>query len=192
MLVRDFGLHLEATNNDGCTPLVQAVLGGYTVTVISLINDLGARVDAVITNGSTALHQAASMGFTDTALALISIGRARIDAAAKDGDTPLHMACFYGHPTMVSALLAEGASLDAKLADGRTPQQLICLQPSADPANKPLVVAAIARYKRLAVLGKEMLKAAAWSAASTAAAPSCPQPPARRLATACGPRLGTP
>ena len=123
MLVRDFGLHLEATNNDGTTPLVQAALCGHAVTVISLINDLGARVHVVTTAGGTALHQAAAgtalhqaaaEGFTDTALALISIGGARIDAADKYGATPLHLACIAGHPTMVSALLAEGASLDGK------------------------------------------------------------------------------
>ena len=60
MLVRDFGLHIEARDNQGATPLWQAVLGGHTATVISLINDLGARVDSVNQHGSTALHQAAS------------------------------------------------------------------------------------------------------------------------------------
>jgi hypothetical protein len=61
----------------------------------------------------------------------------------------------------VSALLAEGARLDAESVDGIKPQQLICFQPQADPANKPLVLAAFARHVRLERLAKEVIRLAA-------------------------------
>lgn len=168
MLVRKLGLHLEATENEGLTPTGLAVLGGHTATLIALITQLGARVDTVIVHGSTTLHQAAGMGFTDTALALIRYG-ANVQSVDNYGETPLHYACVYGRASMVSALLAEGASLDASSnvveeeeEAGMTPQQVICNGPGVDPRIKPLVMAAIARHKRLAVLGKEVLKSASW------------------------------
>ena len=118
MLVRDFGLHLEATDNQGSTALM----------VISLINNLGARVDVVIKdNGSTALHEAAAAeGFTHVALACADPHRRRahiycqqMRAVPRRGTVLAGMAT---PPTLVSALLAEAASLDDKLSDGRTPQ----------------------------------------------------------------------
>jgi ankyrin repeat protein len=105
--------------------------------------------------------QAAARGHTGTALALINIGGARIDAAERDGWTPLHWASAFGRPVTVSALLAEGARLDTKNCGGAKPQQVICNQPEADPAAKPLVLAAFVRHLRLERLGREVLRLAA-------------------------------
>jgi hypothetical protein len=77
------------------------------------------------------------------------------------GWTPLHCACGFGHPVTVSALLAEGARLDAKNCNGNKPQQVICCRPEADPAAKPLVLAAFVRHLRLERLGREVLRLAA-------------------------------
>ena len=44
---------------------------------------------------------------------------------------------------------------------GRTPQQCVCLAPDADPAAKPLVLAAFVRHLRLERLGREVLRLAA-------------------------------
>ena len=104
---------------------------------------------------------AAMLGHTGTALALINIGGARIDAADKNGWTPLHVASICGHPVTVSALLAEGARMDAKAANGMMPQQMSCLSSTADPAAKPLVLAAFVRHLRLERLGREVLRLAA-------------------------------
>ena len=60
----------------------------------------------------------------------------------------------------VSALLAEGARLDAKDCNGNKPQQVICTHPTADPAAKPLVLAALVRHRRLERLGRELLRCA--------------------------------
>jgi ankyrin repeat protein len=160
ILVRDFRLNANAVDIRGETPLHKASLMGQTGTALSLINDLGARVDAASEFGVTPLMAAASEGRTGTALALINICGARIDAADKNGATPLHWACIFGHPVTVGALLAEGARMDAKSVYGRTPQQVICLDPAAAPAAKPLVLAAFVRHRRLERLGREVLRLA--------------------------------
>ncbi len=162
ILVRDFRLDANAVaHDDGRTPLHQASMRGQTGTALSLIGDMGARVDAASKIGATPLMQAAAGGHTGTALALINLGGARIDAASSDGWTPLHWASAYGHPVTVTALLAEGARLDAMSVKGNQPQQLICRHPTADPASKPLVLAAFARHLRLEGLGREVLRLAA-------------------------------
>ena len=74
--------------------------------------------------------------------------------------TPLHCASAYGHPVTVSVLLAEGARLDIKDCNGNKPQQVICRHPQADPAAKPLVLAAFVRHLRLERLGREVLRLA--------------------------------
>lgn len=161
ILVRDFRLNANAENLQGVTPLHMASGMGQTGTALLLINDLGARVDAAARDGSTPLMQAAERGRTGTALALMNIGGSRIDTADNQGCTLLHFACVYGHPVTVSALLAEGARLDAKLFDGMTPQQAICLAAESQPAAKPLVLAAFVRHARLERLGREVLRLAA-------------------------------
>ncbi len=161
ILVRDFRLNDNAFSHLGATPLHAASLGGHTGTALWLINDLGARVNAASDLFITPLLSAACRGHTGTALALINIGGARIDAADGGGWTPLHWACASGSTVTVSALLAEGARLEAKDRDGDKPQQLICCHSKADPANKPLVLAAIVRHLRLERLGKEVLRLAA-------------------------------
>jgi ankyrin repeat protein len=164
ILVRDFRLDANAVDNitwGGETPLHKASGVGHTGTALSLINDRGARVDAIDKDRNTPLMQAAAGGHTGTALALINIGGARIDASEQNSVTPLHCASSCGHPVTVSALLAEGARLDVKNADGDTPQQVICTHPEADPAAKPLLLAAFARHARLERLAREVLHHAA-------------------------------
>jgi ankyrin repeat protein len=160
ILVRDFRLNVNAVNQSGATPLLKASLRGHTGTALLLINDFGASVDAMAEDGSTALMQAASFGRTGTALALINLGGARIDATDKYGATPLHWACEFGNHLTVSALLAEGARQNVLDNDGRTPQQIICLSPTADPQAKPLALAAFVRHVQMEKLGNEVLRLA--------------------------------
>jgi len=61
---------------------------------------------------------------------------AELDTASKGGWTALHNAAFNGHIKCCGALIAAGASLDAKTKVGYTP--LICAQ-QAHPANAALL-----------------------------------------------------
>jgi ankyrin repeat protein len=159
ILVRDFLLNVDAVNITLQTPLHAVTLFGHTGTALLLINDLGARVEAASETGETPLMSAAKNGHTGTALALINIGRARIDAADAFGGSPLHYACLFAHPLTVSALLAAGARTNVKVDSGKTPLLVSCL-PEADPATKPLVLAAFVRHWRLERLGREVLRLA--------------------------------
>lgn len=161
ILVLDYGLDINALNHAGATPLIKASLMGQTGTALLLINDLGARVDAVNHSDCTALMQAAACGRTGTVLALINTGGARMDAVDSYGATPLHWACEFGNHLTVSALLAEGAPTNVRDAKGRKPCQIISISPEADPAAKPLVLAAFARHKKLEKLANEVLRLAA-------------------------------
>jgi hypothetical protein len=171
ILVLDFGLDVHAGSHTGDAALHLASRGGYTHTALSLL-ELGARVDAFNhQGGTTPLMQTAAMGFTDTVLALIHIGGARTDLLGRKAQTLLHVACAFGNAVTVSALLAEGACLDAQNSDGQKPQDVICLFPDARPEDKPLVLAAIARHLRLQRRGREVLRlAAGWDHASLAQA----------------------
>ncbi len=160
MLAREFALSSTSANHKGSTPLHKAAGGGYTGTVLALINDLRARVNVADTGGTTPLMSAAQWGHASTAAALISIGGACIDAADQWGQTALHWASSCGQTIVVCVLLGEGARMDAKAEHGKTPQQEICLRPTANPAAKPLVLAAFVRHARLERLGGEVLRLA--------------------------------
>ncbi|CAN0433519.1 unnamed protein product, partial [Ectocarpus sp. 8 AP-2014] len=45
----------------------------------------------------------------------------RVDVTSKIGHSPLHLACRFGHLPVVLLLLAEGAELNARDADGNSP-----------------------------------------------------------------------
>ena len=105
---------INATDDDGNTPLHEAARHGHTATAQALIN-AGAN-----DFGFTPLHEAASHGQTETVRALIKLG-ADVNLADKDGSTPLHWAAENGETETVRALIELGA--DENLADniGFTP-----------------------------------------------------------------------
>jgi ankyrin repeat protein len=160
ILVRDFRVNVDTpVLNGGRTPLIITSEKGHTATALSLLH-LGARADAAGADDVTAVVMTAALGHTGTLLALINIGGARADLTVQ-GQTLLHVACSVGNSVTVSALLAEGACLDTKNVHGQKPQEVICLFPDAFPEDKPRVLAAIARHRRLERLGHEVLRLAA-------------------------------
>jgi ankyrin repeat protein len=178
LLVVRFGLPADCVDWGGRKPLHLACMGGHTGTALEIASAAiaaesaaaagrpGWAVDKINVPDSfeatPLVHAAVNVNVSAaTALAIINICGARINAAGSSGLTPLHFACFMGRAAIVSALLAEGARLDAKDCDGNKPQQVICLRPEADPADKPLVVAAFVRHLRLERLGREVLRLAA-------------------------------
>jgi hypothetical protein len=61
---------------------------------------------------------------------------AKVDAANENGSTALHAAAHFGHIKCCGALIAAGASLDAKAKDGYTP---LMLAQHKHPANAALL-----------------------------------------------------
>ena len=72
-------------------------------------------------SGHTALHWAAFWGRTEACVALLEELGADADARSADASTALHLAAAAGHVATAAALLAQGARVDAKDDDGRTP-----------------------------------------------------------------------
>ncbi|KAG2498599.1 hypothetical protein HYH03_003350 [Edaphochlamys debaryana] len=112
--------HLEATNEDGATPLIMSAIHG-NVEVVRALLAAGARTEPAGKDGATPLIAAAYSGHAQVARALLAAG-ARIEAARQDGATPLIIAAFLGHTEVVEVLLAAGARAD-DVADeyGSTP-----------------------------------------------------------------------
>jgi len=104
------GAAVEATDEDGWTPLHRAARYGHRETVAALIVG-GAVVGATDEDGWTPLHRAAHSGNMDTVATLIGAGAA-VGATTKDGKTPLHSAVGRGRKETVAALLCEGADVN--------------------------------------------------------------------------------
>lgn len=69
-------------------------------------------------NGRTPLHRAVAAGATDCALWLIDQSKDAINVADNQGETPLMRAAWLGNATLVEALIARGADLNAQSLTG--------------------------------------------------------------------------
>ena len=97
-------LDFDATNTQGETPLMMAVIKGHTELALQIIQ----KVDDVNKTGWTPLHYAATAGSIALINALLQ-KHAYIDAESPNGTTPLMMAAQYGTTAAVKLLLEEGA-----------------------------------------------------------------------------------
>mgnify|MGYP000200466019 CR=1 FL=1 len=106
------GADLEATSNEGHTPLAWAAYWDDLEKSLFLLQK-GASVNAGAGKTKTALHIAANWGRIELARLLIAHGA---DVNARDGSgwTPLHWAAFEGGPEMVRFLISCGAAVDAR------------------------------------------------------------------------------
>ena len=95
---------LDATNDNGETPLVIACMTG-NLMMASLLLDAGADPDKALLDGNTPLHYAASSGNRFIGDALLK-AKAGVDVRNSNGETPLIVASRGGHNEFV-ALLAE-------------------------------------------------------------------------------------
>ena len=89
-LMIDYGADVNATDDDGETPLYDAALIG-NAEVISILVRAGADVNTTHDNGYTLLHGAAIFGNAEVIPALVKAG-ADVNARANLGETPLHNA----------------------------------------------------------------------------------------------------
>lgn len=112
------GANVNATTDDGITPLMYASENGNTAMVELLINR-GANVNAAPADGFTALISACLFNHLETAITLIEYG-ADIDFQNVYGATALMKAAAYGYFIITDMLLFYGAQTELTDTDGNT------------------------------------------------------------------------
>lgn len=120
------GADLVGTDLTGRTPLLRAVRGDMSDSLISLMLELQARVYATDRQGNTALHYAAvsqplaELHNLDVIKILLAYGA---DQATRNkrGRTPLHEAVSHGKMERAEELLDYGADIEVEDNNGWTP-----------------------------------------------------------------------
>jgi ankyrin repeat protein len=119
-LLLDHGVDVNTPENDGCTPLMDAVREGYRA-MVGLLLDSGADPTLTMLFGNdTAMH----MDQNDTVIAqmLVDKGSDVNARTADDAITPLHIAASFGNIDMVRFLMQRGGCIEAQLtSSGMTP-----------------------------------------------------------------------
>lgn len=122
------GANVNAKDELGQTPLHEAAHWGRNTEVAELLINNGADVNAEDEFGGTPLHDAARKGHSEDAkllLAKLLLAKgANINAKDKAYDTPLHLAAENGNTEVAKLLINNGADIDAKDGDGKTPLQV--------------------------------------------------------------------
>ena len=135
MTARGFTLHHDSPGNSlliaGSTPFMKAATTS-DVRLMKLLIQFGADSNIATQNHTTPLMAVAGLGWADIsslgteaasveAIALLVDRGADVNAANDLGETALHGAAQRGADSVVRALAAHGAKLDAKNRRGRTP-----------------------------------------------------------------------
>ncbi|XP_076299445.1 uncharacterized protein LOC143218247 [Lasioglossum baleicum] len=115
------GVSIDATNNEGQTPLHYAAKSDKLEVVKYLIEEKGANINVKDNDGQTPLHYAADHGKLEVVKYLIEEKGANINVKDNDGQTPLHYAADHGKLEVVKYLIEEkGANINVKDNDGQT------------------------------------------------------------------------
>lgn len=119
----------------GATPLLRASKAGDNIAAMKLLLEHGALVDLPNAEGVTPLMIAAGMGHTNNptrgryqtdddaveALKVLLKSGADINRRADDGQTAMHAAALKGWNDTIRFLAANGAEIEPKDRDGKTP-----------------------------------------------------------------------
>jgi len=100
-MLLDKGADITITDDYGCTALFYAPWGGNSKDIVEIMLSKGANVNE--RSGVIPLYGESKCG---------------------EGWTPLHMACWYGYKAVVEALIANGADINAKSKNGKTPMSV--------------------------------------------------------------------
>lgn len=115
----DGGIDPNSVDASGNTLLILAAREGQAATVEALLQR-GVPIDQQSPSGDSALMLAVLGGYDDVVRMLLKAG-AKVD---HDGWAPLHYAAFEGRESMLDALFAAGADVNARAPNLATPLML--------------------------------------------------------------------
>ncbi|MCL2214982.1 MAG: ankyrin repeat domain-containing protein [Treponema sp.] len=113
------GIHANAVNAAGQTPLFMAIRTDNTSTIRTLIEN-NANLNARDNQGTSALHAAVRWNALNSVAYLIAAG-IDINAHSLNGNTPLHDAVTLGAIDVETLLITLGANLEVRNTEGNTP-----------------------------------------------------------------------
>ncbi|KAI8244722.1 Ankyrin-3 [Colletotrichum sp. SAR 10_96] len=118
----DAGLSLDARDEWGDTPLIDACRAGNNIEVVRLLLGRGAKPDIFSNEGDSPLFKAARNGHSATVQYLLNQVKWDLDIGEKEYDmTPLHAAALSDDRETLRYLRDNGAKLDLLDTDGWTP-----------------------------------------------------------------------
>ena len=151
-----YGAELDATDNEGRTPLIRLLENRRTDTALFLIEQ-GADTEIADNTGHKAIDYATARGLREV-VERLSTG----STADTHGNTPLHQAAFNGQSEIVRSLLSTFPDMtDATNDDGETPLVIACMK--GNLAVVKLLLDAGADANRSQLNGNSPLHFAAWS-----------------------------
>ena len=127
-LVKDPRTSLNMQDNDGNTPLHEAVLLDHGTIVQLLLESQRTDTDIKNHDGCTPLHYAMAP-FTEFRTAEMFLEKrpgTDINAKCKLGESPLQVACRFGLVDRVELLLTKKADPNSTSNDGMTPLHIAC------------------------------------------------------------------
>ena len=115
------GAGVQATTEDGFTPLHFAAQLNEDSAVVGALLAAGAEIEARDDRGFTPLHRAASVNESLEVIEALISGGAKVNAQHDDGIAPIQNAVFANaNPAVIEALIAAGADPSVRTEDGRT------------------------------------------------------------------------
>ena len=108
------GVEVNATDQDGHTPLFLAARGGHLHVFRLLVDAAAATTTRDRLQGFTPLHVAARRGHNNVVVALLLEEGVNADDEDDEGLTPLSWAVVGGHVSVVDSLLSAGAEISRR------------------------------------------------------------------------------
>ena len=106
-LIQEYKSKLDAKDNYGGTPFLNAAFGGNKEVVCLLLDEFGQDPNSVGYLGKTTLHWACESGNVKLVRVLIEKYGAKVTTVDNDGNTPLNIAAYYGNTEVALSLIEE-------------------------------------------------------------------------------------
>ncbi|CAH1784076.1 unnamed protein product [Owenia fusiformis] len=136
-ILLQYGVNLEASDDNGMTPVLTAAKLGRFRAMETLVH-LGADINAKDSRGNTLVHyttSADSSSQSEWVEFLLAQPDCKVNVQNVDGNTPLHFSCMSGRESAIFMLINAGATIEATNNQGQTPLFLCLLKDVTSCSN---------------------------------------------------------